>query len=63
MKEKEIIFPLMLKFIGESVEYEHLMINIPCEEGLKNFINYFKEYTKKDNKEKIKIVLQQFINH
>ena len=63
MKEKEIIFPLMLKFNGESVEYEHLMINIPCEEGLKNFINYFKEYTKKDNKEKIKIVLQQFINH
>ena len=63
MKEKEIIFPLMLKFNGESVEYEHLMINIPCEEGLKNFINYFKGYTKKDDKEKIKIVLQQFINH
>ena len=63
MKENDIAFPLMLKFSGETMKYDHLIINIVNATGLKNFINYFKEYTKKDNKEKIKIVVQQFINH
>ena len=53
----------MLKFTGDKKKYEHLIINIICEEGLKNFIEYFKTYTSEDNKEKIKIVIQQFINH
>ena len=63
MKVNDLKFPLMLKFSGETKEYDHLIINILCESGLMNFINYFKEYTKSDKKEKIKIVLQQFINH
>ena len=63
MNENNITFPLMLKFSGETIKYDHLMINIACDMGVKNFINYFKEYTKNDHKEKIKIVLQQFINH
>ena len=63
MNQNDISFPLMLKFSGETTKYDHLIINIACDIGLKNFINYFKEYTKKVNKEKIKIVVQQFINH
>ena len=56
-------FPLMLKFTGDKKKYEHLIINIVCEEGLKNFVTYFKEYTSEDKREKIKIVIQQFVNH
>ena len=63
MNENDIVFPLMLKFSGETIKYDHLIINIVNDAGLKNFINYFEEYTKKDNKEKIKIVVQKFINH
>ena len=63
MNANELKFPLMLKFSGEKEKYDHLIINIVCESGLKNFIDYFREYTKQDSKEKIKIVLQQFINH
>ena len=56
-------YPLMLKFTGDKKKYEHLIINIVCEEGLKNFVTYFKEYTSEDKREKIKIVIQQFVNH
>ena len=63
LKKNNIIYPLMLKFSGSEKKYEHLIINIVCEEGLKNFIEYFKIYSLNDNKEKIKIVVQQFVNH
>jgi predicted SnoaL-like aldol condensation-catalyzing enzyme len=63
MDDNNIKFPLMLKFSGETEKYDHLIINIVCDSGLKNFIDYFSDYTKNDKKEKIKIVLQQFINH
>ena len=56
-------FPLMLKFSGETQKYDHLIINIICDTGLMNFINYFKEYTKNDKRDMIKIVVQRFINH
>ena len=63
MNENKLNFPLMLKFSGDTEKYDHLIINILCDSGLVNFIEFFEEYTKKDKKEKIKIVLQQFINH
>ena len=63
ISKNNLIYPLMLKFTGDKKKYEHLIINIICEEGLKNFVEYFKTYTSEDNKEKIKIVIQQFINH
>ena len=63
MDDNNIKFPLMLKFSGETEKYDHLIINIVCDSGLKNFIDYFSGYTKNDKKVKIKIVLQQFINH
>ena len=53
----------MLKFSGETQKYDHLIINIICDTGLMNFINYFKEYTKNDKRDMIKIVVQKFINH
>ena len=61
--KNNIKYPLMLKFTGDKKKYEHLIINVVCEEGLKNFVNYFKEYTSEDKKEIIKIVIQQFVNH
>ena len=63
MDDNGLKFPLMLKFSGETEKYDHLIINIVCDSGLKNFIEYFRDYTKNDKKEEIKIVLQQFINH
>ena len=63
INKNNLKYPLMLKFTGDRKKYEHLIINIVCEEGLKNFVEYFKEYTCDDNKEKIKIVIQQFVNH
>ena len=56
-------YPLILKFSGDDIKYDHLIINIIYEDGLKNFIEFFKEYTSKSNKAKIKIVIQQFVNH
>ena len=56
-------YPLILKFSGDDIKYDHLIINIICEDGLKKFIDYFKEYTSKSDKSKIKIVIQQFVNH
>ena len=53
-------FPLMLKFSGETQKYDHLIINIICDTGLMNFINYFKEYTKNDKRDMIKIVVQYY---
>jgi inositol-1,3,4-trisphosphate 5/6-kinase/inositol-tetrakisphosphate 1-kinase len=61
--KNELNYPLMLKFSGDKKKYDHLIINIVCEEGLKNFFEYFKTYTSKDNKDKIKIVVQKFVNH
>ena len=63
LKKNNINFPLMLKFSGERKIYDHLIINILCENGLKNFIDYFKNFTRNDSKEKIKIVIQKFVNH
>ena len=63
IKKNNLSYPLMLKFTGDKPKYDHLIINIICEEGLKNFVEYFKEYSFKDNKDKIKIVIQQFVNH
>ena len=63
LNKNNLAFPLILKFSGDHIKYDHLYINILCEDGLKNFIEYFKNYTSKSNKEKIKIVIQQFINH
>ena len=58
-----IKYPLILKFSGDNIKYDHLIINIICKDGLINFIEFFKDYTSKSNKEKIKIVIQQFVNH
>jgi inositol-1,3,4-trisphosphate 5/6-kinase/inositol-tetrakisphosphate 1-kinase len=61
--KNDLNYPLMLKFSGDKKKYDHLIINIVCEDGLKNFVEYFKTYTSKDNKDKIKIVVQKFVNH
>ncbi len=63
LKTNNIKYPLMLKFSGDKKKYDHLIINIVCEDGLKNFVEFFKTYTLKDNKDKIKIVVQKFVNH
>ena len=56
-------YPLMLKFDGPETKYDHLQINLICDKGLKNFISYFKNFTANDDKTKIKIIVQEFIQH
>jgi hypothetical protein len=56
-------YPLMLKFDGPVTKYDHLQINLICDKGLKNFISYFKEFSANDDKTKIKIIVQEFIQH
>lgn len=56
-------YPLMLKFDGPVTKYDHLQINLICDKGLKNFISYFKEYSANNDKTKIKIIVQEFIQH
>ena len=62
MDKNEIKLPLMLKFEGPTKNYNHLMINIITDEGLKNYIEYMKNYSKgKENQ--ITQIIQSFINH
>ena len=62
MDKNEIKLPLMLKFEGPTKNYNHLMINIITDEGLKNYIEYMKNYSKgKENQ--ITQIIQTFINH
>ena len=56
-------YPLMLKFDGPVTKYDHLQINLICDKGLKNFISYFKQFSANDDKTKIKIIVQEFIQH
>ena len=56
-------YPLMLKFDGPESKYDHLQINLICDKGLKNFISYFKEFSSNDDSSKIKIIVQEFIQH
>ena len=62
MDKNEIKLPLMLKFEGPTKNYNHLMINIITDEGLRNYIEYMKNYSKgKENQ--ITQIIQSFINH
>ncbi len=62
MDKNELKFPLMLKFEGPTKNYNHLMINIITDEGLKNYIEYMKNYSKGKENE-ITQIIQTFINH
>ena len=63
LSKNNLSYPIMLKFDGPETRYDHLQINIICEKGLNNFISYFKEFVGNDDKGKIKIIVQQFIQH
>ena len=56
-------YPIMLKFDGPETKYDHLQINLINDEGLNNFIAYFRDFSENDDKTKIKIIVQQFIQH
>ena len=62
MEKNKLNFPLMLKFEGPTKNYNHLMINIINDEGLKNYIEYMKNYSKGKENE-IREIIQSFINH
>ena len=63
MSRNDLKYPLMLKFDGPETKYDHLQINLICDKGLKNFIPYFKEFSEGDDKTRIKIIVQEFIQH
>lgn len=62
MKKKNLSLPLILKFTGPKLEYNHLLINIITEEGLKNYIAFIHSFTQGD-KDKISVVMQSYVNH
>ena len=63
LSRNNLQYPLMLKFDGPETKYDHLQINLICDKGLRNFISFFKDFTSKDDKTKIKIIVQEFIQH
>ena len=63
LSRNDLKYPLMLKFDGPETKYDHLQINLICDKGLKNFISYFKEFSANDDKSKIKIIVQEFVQH
>ena len=56
-------YPLMLKFDGPQTKYDHLQINLISEQGINNSLNYLREFIGDDDKNKIKVVIQEFIQH
>ena len=62
MKEKNLTLPIILKYSGPNEKYNHLIINIITETGLKNYISFIKDFSK-GNEDKITQIVQRFINH
>jgi len=63
LSKKKLKYPIMLKFDGPDTKYDHLQINLISDKGLKNFISYFRSFSASDDKKKIKVIVQQFIQH
>ena len=63
LQSNELKYPIMLKFDGPETKYDHLQINLICDKGLRNFISYFRDFVGNNDKNKIKIIVQQFIQH
>lgn len=63
MKDNNLIFPLIMKYAGPKNKYNHLLVNIITENGLANYINYIKEFSKEEEKTSIYQIVQQYVNH
>jgi hypothetical protein len=63
LSRNNLEYPIMLKFDGPDPRYDHLQANIINDKGLKNFISYFRGFVGNDDKQKIKVIVQQFIQH
>ena len=63
LSRNNLQYPIMLKFDGPDPRYDHLQANIINDKGLKNFISYFRGFVGNDDKQKIKVIVQQFIQH
>ena len=63
LSRNNLQYPIMLKFDGPDTRYDHLQTNIINDKGLKNFISYFRGFVGNDDKQKIKVIVQQFIQH
>lgn len=62
MKEKNLKLPIILKYEGPEARYNHLIINIITDTGLKNYISFMKDFAK-GNESKITQIVQSFVNH
>ena len=62
LKKNNIDLPLIIKYEGPTPNYNHLLINIINDFGLKNYCEYFKNYSK-GVENKINLIVQKFVNH
>lgn len=62
MKENNLKLPVILKYEGPEARYNHLLINIITDTGLKNYISFMKDFSK-GNENKITQIVQSFVNH
>lgn len=62
MKKNNLKLPLILKYTGPKLNYNHLLINIITDEGLRNYITFIQSFTKGDE-DKISVVMQSYVNH
>ena len=63
LTRNNIEYPIMIKFDGPETKYDHLQFNLICDKGLRNFCSYFRKFVGNNDKKKIKIIVQQFIQH
>ena len=62
LEKNNINLPIIIKYEGPTPNYNHLLINIINNFGLKNYCEYFKNYSK-GVENKITQIIQEFVNH
>ena len=62
INSKGLTLPLIIKYSGPRVDFNHLLITIITEEGLKNYIYFMKNYSK-GFEDKVTMIIQAYVNH
>jgi len=53
----ELKLPIIIKYTGPKKEFNHMMITICSEEGIKNYVEFMKNFATGIEKSKIKIII------
>ena len=62
LEKNKINLPIIIKYEGPTPNYNHLLINIINDYGLKNYCEYMKDYSK-GFENQINQIIQKFVNH